>query len=48
MSKAERMREMQEKINRQEDEIITLKGQLAAYRKRDRPMAGDNIVVKHT
>ncbi len=47
MSKAERMREQQQKINSLEEEVSQLKGQLVAYRKRDRPMAGDNIVGKH-
>lgn len=47
MSKAERMREQQQKINQLEEEVRQLKGQLFQYRKRDRPQAGDNIVVKH-
>ncbi len=45
MSNAKRMREMQQKINSLEEEVRQLKGQLFQYRKRDRPMAGDNIKI---
>ncbi len=48
MSKAERMREQQQTINRLEEEVRQLKTQLFQYRKRDRPQAGDYIKVKHT
>ena len=47
MSKSERMRELQQEINQLKEDKRKLEGQLLAYRKRDRPMAGDNIVVKH-
>jgi len=45
MSNAERMREMQQQINRLQEENRRLNGQLVEYRKRDRPMAGDNIKI---
>ena len=47
MSKADKLREMQQKINRLRENKRRLEGQLFQYRKRDRPRAGDNIVVKH-
>ena len=47
MSKSERMREMQHKINSLEAEVAELRGKLTDYRKRDRPQAGDYIKVTH-
>lgn len=43
MSKAERLREMQTEINKLRDENRQLRGRLAEYYRRDRPMAGDFI-----
>jgi len=45
VSKADRMRDQQQIINKQQEEIRQLKAQLYQYRKRDRPMAGDNIKI---
>lgn len=46
MSNAKRMREMQQEINKLQEENKRLESQLFQYRKRDRPMAGDNINIK--
>ena len=45
MSNSERMREMQQEINGLKEEIRRLNAQIFNYRKRDRPMVGDNIKV---
>jgi len=45
LSKAERMREMQQEINRLREDKRRLEDQLYAYRKRDWPRAGDNIKI---
>lgn len=46
MSKAKRLREMQEEISELKQELEETKKQLTEYRKRDKPIIGDFRKVK--
>ena len=46
MSKAERMREMQHEIDSLKQQLYESRKKLEAYRRRDKPRAGDFIKVK--